>query len=201
MAKKARPLSVKKQIKELQHTVHVAGLNFDIWWTYKQRRSRRRFVDVLNRYPLFFQTSIHAHFVALVIAIYRLYETRKDTYNIPRLVAQLETEATLPKATLAGIRRRTTNAKPVWKKISILRNGAFGHRTEDGTYDDVLRRAKLTYDQIRQLIYHSQRLVNRISHVVERNSYAFNLDASEHTKYVLRDLDAYHRIVESRHRR
>jgi hypothetical protein len=46
----------------------------------------------MNRYHLFFSTSIHSHFVALIVALYRLYEKRRDTYNIPRLTDLLEKE-------------------------------------------------------------------------------------------------------------
>ncbi len=73
-------------IGELRHTVSVAVLNYDIWWVYKSDRTRPQYVDTMNRYRIFFTTSLHAHFVALIVALYRLYEKRRDTHNIPGLI-------------------------------------------------------------------------------------------------------------------
>jgi hypothetical protein len=66
--------------------VTFAGLNYEVWWAYEGEHSRPDVVDALNAHPVFFQTSIHAHFLSLVVLLYRLYETRKDTYNIPQLL-------------------------------------------------------------------------------------------------------------------
>jgi hypothetical protein len=78
-----------KYVAELHHTVTVAALNYEVWWMYSSEDTRPEFVDAMNRYTIFFQTSIHAHFVALLVALYRLYETREDTYNIPSLLQLL----------------------------------------------------------------------------------------------------------------
>ena len=77
---------ILQNVKELQNALTVAGLNYEIWWVYKEKESRKRFVDTLNTYPLFFQTSLHAHFVAMIVSLYRLFETRNDTINIPQLI-------------------------------------------------------------------------------------------------------------------
>lgn len=66
-------------ISDLQQTVTAAGLNYEVWWTYKNEDNRPEFVDAMNGYTVFFQTSIHAHFVALLVALYRLYETPEKT--------------------------------------------------------------------------------------------------------------------------
>jgi len=76
-------------IEEVRHTAEVASLNYEIWWIYKEKNSRSKFINVLNRYPMYFQTSIHAHFVALVIALYRPFETRKDSLNLSMLLKSL----------------------------------------------------------------------------------------------------------------
>ncbi len=94
-------------ISELRHTTTVAGLNYEIWWVYKSKDTRPVYVEAMNRYGLFFQTSIHAHFVALLVALYRLYETRDDTFNIPSLLKILKDDARLSDATLGYLRAFT----------------------------------------------------------------------------------------------
>ena len=91
---------IERYISELRHTTTVAGLNYEIWWVYTGKDTRPVYADTMNRYGLFFQTSIHAHFVALLVELYRLYETKKDTFNIPSLLKILKSESRLPDATL-----------------------------------------------------------------------------------------------------
>jgi len=182
---------VASYVEELRHTMQVAALNFDVWWSYKQRRDRARFVDVLDAYPLFFQTSIHAHFVALVVALYRVYETRSDTFNVHELMRRLENEAALPRKALASIRRRITGAKKQWIKVSVLRNRAFAHRANAQSVGDVFRQAQVKPNDLRRLLRRTQGLLNRISYALDRSSHAFNLRASKDTKRMLADLKAY----------
>lgn len=182
---------VASYVEELRHTIQVAAMNFDVWWAYKQRRQRARFVDVLNTYPLFFQTSIHAHFVALVLALYRTYETRSDTFNVSELMRRLENDRTIPPKTLAPIRRRVSGAKKLWVKVSVLRNKAFAHRASASSVGDVFRQAQVKPNDLRRLLRRTQRLLNRISYALDRSSYAFNLRAAADTKRMLTDLKAF----------
>src|SRR4026209_1229952 len=105
-------------IHELRHTVSVAVLYYDIWWVYKSERTRSKYVEIMNRYHLFFSTSIHSHFVALIVALYRLYEKRRDTYNIPRLIDLLEKVGRLSVIALTSIRAKYATAFPLWRKVS-----------------------------------------------------------------------------------
>lgn len=182
---------IASYVTELRHTVQVAALNFDVWWAYRQRRDRARFVDVLNTYPLFFQTSIHAHFVALVVALYRVYETRPDTFNLPGLMRRLEDGGAVPARTLTPIRRRVSNARKLWVKVSILRNKAFAHRANAYSVADVFRRAQVKPDDLRSLLRRTQRILNKISRALDRSTHAFNLRASGDTKRMLADLKTF----------
>ena len=44
----AKPIPIATNDEDLQLTLTVATLNFDVWWTYKQRWDRRRFLEVLR---------------------------------------------------------------------------------------------------------------------------------------------------------
>src|SRR3989337_990975 len=72
------------QLKELQDTTTTASLNYEIWWIFRGSETRPKYVDVMNHYRLYFHAAIGAHFVAMLVALYRLYETRPDTHNIPK---------------------------------------------------------------------------------------------------------------------
>ena len=182
------PDKVKLYVQELQHSVQVAALNFDVWWVYKSKDTRPQYVETMNRYGLFFQTSIHAHFVALLVALYRIYETREDTYNIPSLIKTIKKNASLSTSALSAIQSIYDEARPLWKKVSILRNKAFGHRSKAHTVDEVFAEAGVSADELKRLVALTKDLLNEITHALYDSMHAFNLDATHATLRMLSDL-------------
>jgi len=179
---------IEKNVRELQHAIVVAKLNYEIWWVYKEKNSRKRFVDILNDYPLYFQTSLHAHFVAMIISLYRLYETRKDTMNLPQLVRLLRKHNTLSIQEIKSMESDIKSMRPLWQKVSILRNNMFAHRSNKLDDDDVWKKASVTPNQFKKLIDDSEGILNRITHVWARSSHAFNLSATHDAERLLEDL-------------
>lgn len=184
---------IDRYIGELRHTITVAGLNYEIWWVYKSEDTRLIYDKAMNRYGLFFQTSIHAHFVALLVALYRLYETRDDTFNIPSLLKILKTEARLPDATLKllqGIYK--DEARPLWLKVNILRNKAFGHRSVAHTIEEAFQEARITSNELHELVEATKKLLNELTHAWDKSVHAFNLGSREDTLRLLDDLKGMH---------
>ena len=179
---------IQQHVKELQNALTIAGLNYEIWWLYKEKESRKRFVDTLNSYPLFFQTSLHAHFVAMIIALYKLFETRPDTVNIPKLIELLEREGSIPQTVIQRIRSEIKQIKPLWVKISILRNNLFGHRSNALDNEDIWKKANVTPNELKRLIVDAKWILNEITSTWDRSSHAFNLSATEDALQLLEDL-------------
>jgi hypothetical protein len=179
---------IERHVKELQHAIVIAKLNYEIWWLYKGKQNRKRFVDVLNDYPLFFQTSLHAHFVAMIIALYRLCETRKDTINLLQLVRLLRKDSTLPVQEIKSMESDIARMKPLWQKVSILRNDMFGHQSNKFDDDTVWKKASVTSNQFKKLIHDSEDVLNRITHVWAKSTHVFNLSATSDAERLLADL-------------
>lgn len=184
---------IDRYINELRNTITVAALNYEIWWVYKSKDTRPKYIEVMNRYGLFFQTSIHAHFVALLVALYRLYERRDDTFNIPTFLKMLKAEAQLLDATLEALERiYRDDAKPLWIKVNILRNKAFGHRSVAHTVEEVFREARVTPNELRDLMEVTKKLLNELTHAWDRSVHSFNLGSREDTLKLLDDLNGMH---------
>lgn len=183
----------KPYIDELRHTVTVAGLNYEIWWTYQGKDTRPKYLTVMNRYSLFFQTSIHAHFVALIVSLYKLYETRGDTYNVPQFLRALRRDAALPAAELGNLDRHLQELRPLWKKIGVLRNKVFGHSSKAHTSSQAFREAGVTPNDLRDLLERSKVLLNELTQTLERSSHAFNLGSREDTERLLTHLQGVNR--------
>ena len=181
-------MDVDACVEELRQTMIGAGLSYDVWRVYTNPPDRREYLATMNRYALFFAISIHAHFVAMLVALYRVYETRDDTYNIPALLRHVHTEKILPEPVIANLQEKYQAAKPLWKKVSILRNNAFAHKTVDPTTDEIFKKANVMPDELRDLIEATKVLLNEISHASKQDVHAFNLNARHDTIALLQDL-------------
>lgn len=175
-------------ISELRHSVTTASLNYDIWRVYNGEETRPKYIGVMNRYNLFFHTSLHAHFVALLIALYRIYETRKDTCNIPTLLQHLRDQEKIDPEEIECFYEIYDKAKPLWIKVSVLRNMAFGHRSNALTTAEIFQKAKVTPNELRNLVDLTKELLNAVSTVAIKNSHAFNLEATSPTVDLLENL-------------
>jgi AbiU2 len=184
---------IDKHIEELRGAVEVASLNYEIWRTYNSPETRPEYVNTMNVYTLFFQTSIHAHFVALLVALYRLYETRLDTYNIPTLIKLLDKQSSIPAVKIAEIKSSHEITKPIWVKVCILRNNAFAHQSAASELSEIFKKADVTPDQQHELVESTKKLLNQASHAWAKTRHAFNLDARDDTLRLLQDLKTYNK--------
>jgi len=179
---------IEPYVDEIRHAATVAWLNYEIWWVYRSADTRPEYVDTMNKYPLFFQTSLHAHFVALLVVLYRLYETRKDTYNIPGFLKLLADRRAVDSAVLVKLQEAYDRARPLWQKVSILRNKAFGHRSSAHSVADVFAEAGVTPNQLRELVEMTRELLNAATQAAAGVTHAFNLSSRGDTLRVLQHL-------------
>ena len=175
---------IQNSVRELRHTITVSKLNYEIWHIYKEKENR----TIIEIYPLFFKTSLHAHFVAMIVSLYRLYETRPDTVNIHQLIKLLKIEDSIPNPELKRIESEIKKIKPSWIKISDLRNYMFAHRSNALDYDEILKKAKVKPCQLKQLIDESKRILNEITLLWNRSSLGSGLSSTKDTVNLLEDL-------------
>ncbi|MFC1476611.1 hypothetical protein ACFL5S_01450 [Fibrobacterota bacterium] len=147
----------------LRHTIMLAHANHNIWLCYKKPYTRRKYLSTMNRHLSFFSTSLHAHFVAMIIALYRLLETKKETVNLNSFLKVLKEKENFDRLSLGYLKSRITRMKPSWLKVNRVRNNIFAHRRAGISSDEIFRRSGLSYKDFRQLIRNS---FNFVEHVV-----------------------------------
>ena len=170
----------------------VASLNFDIWWVYKSKDFRPTYVKTMNCYLEFFETSIQAHFIALLVALYALHETRGDTFNIPRLVRILKKENAISGNALTNVTQLLAEIKPLSIKVGILRNKAFGHRSDSLTIAQTFKQARVMPNELKRLVELTKNLLNAVTGDLDGSVHLFNLGAGQATIRVLKDLKTLH---------
>lgn len=92
-----------------------------------------------------------AYFTALLAHVAALFETRRDTINLPTLAADAGIDEVLNHAT--GLARRVNN----------LRNDDFSNRVDLATFADAFKRAQLGPDEIEELLGLAQSIVDRLA--------------------------------------
>lgn len=185
--------NIDHYINELRHATTVARLNYEIWWVYKSHKTRPKYLISMNTYPIFFKTSIHAHFVALITSLYTIYEKRADTFNFPTLLKKLDSESHMPKKVIDDVKTTYEDiAKPIWVKVSILRNKAFNHRSIEQTFQETFRQADISPNELLKLINVTKKLLNDISRAWNRSFLVFNKGSREDTLKLLNDLNRVH---------
>ncbi|NOS73419.1 MAG: hypothetical protein HOP36_02520 [Methyloglobulus sp.] len=182
---------IDSYISELRQTVSIANLHYEVWWVFKDKENGSKYIKTLNQYNLFFQTTIQAHFVATIISLYRVYETRKDTYNIQALINRLE-NTKFSREKLSELKALFTRSKPIWLKVNILRNKVFGHRNNKSTVSEAFEEADIKPSDLKELMELTKEILNLVSYEWDQSTHAFNLGAESPTKLLLQDLKKYH---------
>ena len=181
---------VTQYVTELQNALIFAGYNYEIWWLYKNQESRKKLVEPLMLYyPNFIGTSFRAHFIAMIIISYRIFETRKDTINMHSLITLIEKEGIVCEDDIQRFRAETERIKQRWIKICILRNNLFGHKSNAHKADAIWKQAKITPDNFKSFIEDSKKLLNDITQTRNNSGHLFSQSVLEDTKSLFDDLN------------
>ena len=127
----------------------------------------------------------------MLIALYRLYETRRDTISFPQLLKLLGSDHSLSDDAINRVHELMQEAKPIWIKIGIIRSEVFAHLNNQRDIEESFKKADLKYRYFKDLIELSKTIINVITHDYDRSTHAFNLSAEFDTKALLTDLSAF----------
>ena len=182
--------SLREHLAGVHQLLIRASLNHQIWWTYKSKDTRPVYVKTMNEYLTFFSCGIHAHFLAYVVAMYAMYETRKDTYNCNQLVKLLAVEPGVVRHQLNEVKVLIAEAKPIWVKVGVLRNEVFGHLAAGTSSSEAFAKAAAKPDDLAHLLELSRRLLNAVRAEVGIGRHAYALTARDDTIKLLERLKA-----------
>jgi|SRR5690554_4285712 len=183
---------IKEYLEALRNMVQEARLHHEVWWIYKSTETRPKYLDVMNRHLMFFWASIQAHMIGIVTSLYMLYETRKDTRNIPTFMARLKESGLLEESSIRELEALCAQARPLWIKVSILRNNVYAHKSSKHTINDAFELAGVSSDEMIELIDISEKILQKIGAEVLDTHYVFNLSSRRSTIGMLDSLLAYH---------
>ncbi len=150
-----------EKVHELMQAVHSAEASFEIWrlLTFKNTTiDPSPHVRAFGAYSHFFMPSVHAHWIAVVMSIYRLFDSGPGAVS---LVSSNDLRQKLDPAQNRMFRQRLGSILNVANRVAALRNHLFGHRgdiTAQAAFDE----AKLKRDELRNLIDTSRELAEML---------------------------------------
>jgi len=178
----------QKYLRELSHTALVASENYEIWWIYKNKEDRPKYIDVMSEYWGFFRASIPAHFIAMLMALSKIYENRNDTMNIYRFLYLIGNGKLIDDTVIKEVNESLEAKKSLIKKICILRSNYFAHISEKLNYDEVLKKANIKYKHFKELIELAQGLLSKISYAYNKGDVLTTGFAKEDTYRLMNTL-------------
>jgi len=149
-----------ERLDELAQTANRADLHYTIWWIYKHERPT--YVNVMDEFLGFFSASLGAHFVAMVMELYKLLEFRSDSVSLKALLEEAERNSELDRPTIDALKREVAGLDPMRAKLALLRHKLFAHRDRQLSYDSVLASAAVAPDDFRDLIDRAFDILNKV---------------------------------------
>lgn len=165
-----------------------AQISFDLWEGIREARAKQDAVSVMKRYPGIFPSLEHALFDSFIVILYSLYEKRRDTVTIDKLLGYLESSLNTDKRDIFF--RQAEENKKIWVKIGILRNNVVGHQSLNGKPEDYFTKADISEKEIREFIVKSQCLLRSISLEAFDKGLPFNTKSKAHLKTLFEDLSS-----------
>jgi hypothetical protein len=153
---------IESGLAAISDIVANASTCFDIWFELQNGSKRDTYEPVVEAFPVFFETTVIAHLIAISTLTYSLLEKRKDTHNLPGLVRALRRNGK-NKAQLSAIEAKLETIRPTWAKVSRIRNEVFGHRSRARLPVQVFEELQLRPEEIGQLIKRIKVLVSDLA--------------------------------------
>lgn len=178
---------VRKKAWRLGQLVMRARSHYEIWWTYIGADTRPKYVNTMNRYVDFFRFDEHANFVALVMYLSQLFEERRETLNLAGVVAEAEV-AGVERSFIDTAGSALVTAKPIWKKVVILRSNLFAHRSGKLSYEAAFELAEITPDDLRDLAQLGLEVINPLCKGLGMDEFEFVAESGADTVRLLEDL-------------
>lgn len=157
----APALPLKARIDLVAKHVIRARLFLDLWFYFEEDRSRREIFETMEEYGEFFRFASHAYLVTYVVYVAGVFETRRDTISFDTLIREMKATGQLVGQGEA-VSSLLSSAKPIAKKVAILRNKAVAHRTISMSYNDVFKLADVTPGELRDITDIALKIANRL---------------------------------------
>jgi hypothetical protein len=181
-------LPLNERLDRAAQIVIRSRIFYDIWFCFENAQACPETLDVMRRFNEFFRFDPHAHLVAFVVHMAALFEKRTDTINLPGLAKEMKAARLIPARDAAEVDTLLGEAEQLARKVAILRNYLFAHRSALVPYAAVFKKAAVTANQLHNLTEMALKIANRLLLARGLTEQFFNPYAREHSEAMLKAL-------------
>jgi hypothetical protein len=147
-------LSPRKLLEGIRMDVLDARFNFALYQIYASPESRQKYSSLIQMYDSFFSASERAHFVTMLTALGRVFDTDSRNISIYKLLKTAPEYRKIQDNTLKS-------AQGLWNgNVKELRDQVVAHRAGTITRMQIRMRAAMPQERIDKLIKHCEALVD-----------------------------------------
>jgi hypothetical protein len=168
-------------------TLTVARASFDIWMEVASAETRSAHFDIMNEYPDFFRFDEEAHFRAALLNLHILHDRSSGTITLARLAKA----APISKCDADQVTGLIDPLNGIVKKVCVLRNCLYAHRSAAFKYNDAFKAANLTRNEIQRLLEESENVFNLLAKKTGCEAYHPPEFPRSNVRQLLRDLAAF----------
>ena len=155
--------SFHDQLKTAMDIIADALATHEIFNTLRTPANRRKYAEAFMQYHHFFNKANPAVFITLIICLYKIGETRKDTVNLPRLIKDALKEKLINAGEYKSLETQITATKKTWIKVCTLRKELFGHTNDSLTMAQVFSKAAVTPKELETLAQEYANILNELA--------------------------------------
>jgi hypothetical protein len=155
-------LALNQRLERVGQHIVRARLFLDLWFFFEEKNSRRKIIEIMRKYNEFFRFTPHAYLTTYVIYMAGVFDRRRDTINLKRLIQEAKKARRLTDENTVDVEALLKQAEPIADKVLILRHKAFAHRSAHVSYDDVFKMAAVKPAQLRELTDLALEIANRL---------------------------------------
>lgn len=192
-------MNFDQKLEVISQVAARARIYFDIWWIYEGAPTKQTYLETMNEYSEFFRFDSHAHFVTMVLYLGQLFETRQGTLNLTSIAKEAEQSVALSQDDVVAAADKLAAAKPLAKKVTILRSNLFAHRSSSLSYADVFRKAEITADQLRELTEAALSVTNKLRRAAGKEDKVFHALSREDVEDLLETLKSVPKAAPPNH--
>jgi hypothetical protein len=141
-------------LTQVRNDLIEARHHFEVYRTYKHKRTRTKYKDLFLVYGDFFACGLRGHFAAMIVSLGRVFDTNPKNIGISALLKAAPELAKVEEKKLACIRI-------LWDDhVLHLRHEVVAHRPGSTTIEDSFKRAKVSLNDLGRLTGLSRQLVD-----------------------------------------
>lgn len=177
-----------ENLEDLFKILFEAYSNYEIWWIHVNKDDRSKYFFTKLRYKDFFETVAYANITAMIIALYKLFDKNKKSLSLRKIIRDAQKLKIIEEAGVNTLNRSVEKVDSIWSKVMILRSNLFAHRSDTLTVNEIYKKAKITPNQMKELMEVALEILNSICLKTDKSKRRFEDFVARDTYNVLNAL-------------